>query len=172
MTRSGCLCSCFFFQAEDGIRDLTVTGVQTCALPILAQQERDGSFRMGHFETGCIQMLCRTPIGPRCIEQADGICSFIVVDLVSQVRTPRSEEHTSELQSQSNLVCRLLLEKKKHKCTPKRCHPCTSSSAATSRTRPPRPLTLSPPTRTSIPAPRRSPALSSALCVHHTWSSS
>src|SRR5688572_32670633 len=29
----------------------------------------------------------------------------------------RSEEHTSELQSQSNLVCRLLLEKKKHKNT-------------------------------------------------------
>src|SRR5205085_4129686 len=33
----------FFFQAEDGIRDLTVTGVQTCALPIylpLAQADR------------------------------------------------------------------------------------------------------------------------------------
>src|SRR2546430_12163142 len=35
----------FFFQAEDGIRDLTVTGVQTCALPIwtigrLSQQKR------------------------------------------------------------------------------------------------------------------------------------
>src|SRR2546427_9652639 len=29
------------------------------------------------------------------------------------VNSPRSEEHTSELQSQSNLVCRLLLEKKK-----------------------------------------------------------
>src|SRR2546430_9044330 len=29
------------------------------------------------------------------------------------LRVPRSEEHTSELQSQSNLVCRLLLEKKK-----------------------------------------------------------
>src|SRR6266478_9121749 len=28
---------CFFFQAEDGIRDLTVTGVQTCALPILGR---------------------------------------------------------------------------------------------------------------------------------------
>src|SRR2546427_8469583 len=27
-------CIFFFFQAEDGIRDLTVTGVQTCALPI------------------------------------------------------------------------------------------------------------------------------------------
>src|SRR2546430_8441412 len=30
---------------------------------------------------------------------------------------PRSEEHTSELQSQSNLVCRLLLEKKKKTIT-------------------------------------------------------
>src|SRR2546427_6606152 len=30
-----------------------------------------------------------------------------------QIRYVRSEEHTSELQSQSNLVCRLLLEKKK-----------------------------------------------------------
>src|SRR5205085_9435214 len=29
----------FFFQAEDGIRDLTVTGVQTCALPILTGPE-------------------------------------------------------------------------------------------------------------------------------------
>src|SRR2546430_8948182 len=32
---------------------------------------------------------------------------------VGVLRFPRSEEHTSELQSQSNLVCRLLLEKKK-----------------------------------------------------------
>src|SRR5256886_9432957 len=31
MAKSGAL---FFFQAKDGIRDLTVTGVQTCALPI------------------------------------------------------------------------------------------------------------------------------------------
>src|SRR5688572_32225656 len=31
------------------------------------------------------------------------------------MHTDRSEEHTSELQSQSNLVCRLLLEKKKKK---------------------------------------------------------
>src|SRR2546430_13724317 len=32
--RRVCAVSFFFFQAEDGIRDLTVTGVQTCALPI------------------------------------------------------------------------------------------------------------------------------------------
>src|SRR6266436_1425219 len=30
-------CSFFFFQAEDGIRDVAVTGVQTCALPICTQ---------------------------------------------------------------------------------------------------------------------------------------
>src|SRR5688572_33489055 len=34
---------------------------------------------------------------------------------VESLGVPRSEEHTSELQSQSNLVCRLLLEKKKKK---------------------------------------------------------
>src|SRR2546430_13261558 len=34
MVDSFCIARFFFFQAEDGIRDLTVTGVQTCALPI------------------------------------------------------------------------------------------------------------------------------------------
>src|SRR2546429_5370557 len=33
-------------------------------------------------------------------------------------RMERSEEHTSELQSRLHLVCRLLLEKKKHNCPP------------------------------------------------------
>src|SRR2546430_11359556 len=37
--------------------------------------------------------------------------------LSNTVPTMRSEEHTSELQSQSNLVCRLLLEKKKNSQT-------------------------------------------------------
>src|SRR5260221_6733029 len=32
--RRECAVFCFFFQAEDGIRDHCVTGVQTCALPI------------------------------------------------------------------------------------------------------------------------------------------
>src|SRR2546427_4019825 len=52
----------------------------------------------------------------------------------------RSEEHTSELQSQSNLVCRLLLEKKKKKkCTTyhiaNACAPPTSHTTSTSRRR-------------------------------------
>src|SRR5207248_3912904 len=33
----------FFFQAEDGIRDRTVTGVQTCALPISVLQKQPGN---------------------------------------------------------------------------------------------------------------------------------
>src|SRR2546427_8286999 len=43
LAKSGALASAFvffFFQAEDGIRDLTVTGVQTCALPISSRAER------------------------------------------------------------------------------------------------------------------------------------
>src|SRR5215813_7236780 len=34
----------FFFQAEDGIRDADVTGVQTCALPIFGRSESDVVF--------------------------------------------------------------------------------------------------------------------------------
>src|SRR5215213_875649 len=37
--------ACFFFQAEDGIRDWSVTGVQTCALPI-CRRPWSGSFRL------------------------------------------------------------------------------------------------------------------------------
>src|SRR2546430_7437973 len=51
MTRLFVCCTYFFFffQAEDGIRDLTVTGVQTCALPISALRrpaEREAERRL------------------------------------------------------------------------------------------------------------------------------
>src|SRR6266487_2477144 len=39
------ICFCFFFQAEDGIRDGRVTGVQTCALPIFTPACRRGATR-------------------------------------------------------------------------------------------------------------------------------
>src|SRR2546430_8889137 len=51
---------------------------------------------------------------------ADILCALSMPEQVRVVplrhaqRAKRSEEHTSELQSQSNLVCRLLLEKKKN----------------------------------------------------------
>src|SRR5256886_7420893 len=42
-------CFFFFFQAEDGIRDLTVTGVQTCALPICVGVGGKGTGASGEF---------------------------------------------------------------------------------------------------------------------------
>src|SRR5256886_12243597 len=112
-------CVFFFFQAEDGIRDLTVTGVQTCALPIsLALLQ--------------VRLAVRPPrLQPTVAPRLDVLVQLLhgrgveqhlprwhpLVGAPGQHRVfegvPRSEEHTSELQSQSNLVCRLLLEKKK-----------------------------------------------------------
>src|SRR5216684_8262119 len=37
------ICFFFFFQAEDGIRDVAVTGVQTCALPIFGTVSGSGA---------------------------------------------------------------------------------------------------------------------------------
>src|SRR2546427_8155675 len=45
----------FFFQAEDGIRDLTVTGVQTCALPILDRLESHGGQPAGWRHRGAVR---------------------------------------------------------------------------------------------------------------------
>src|SRR2546422_4607682 len=48
----------FFFQAEDGIRDVAVTGVQTCALPILPGLALQGSIK-GYKSKPEIQRECR-----------------------------------------------------------------------------------------------------------------
>src|SRR2546430_11009614 len=45
------------------------------------------------------------------------LSSLLFGSIRSRFQEQRSEEHTSELQSQSNLVCRLLLEKKKNETT-------------------------------------------------------
>src|SRR5699024_11950704 len=41
----------FFFQAEDGIRDRNVTGVQTCALPIYSFDDRSDQYACSTFRT-------------------------------------------------------------------------------------------------------------------------
>src|SRR5688500_20073787 len=95
----------FFFQAEDGIRDYKVTGVQTCALPISRRSERR-PYRPLVRRIGCVASEgMKAPRRDRTSEQPG---------LAGAGRAgARSEEHTSELQSPCNLVCRLLLEKKK-----------------------------------------------------------
>src|SRR5438093_5214743 len=101
-----CFLACFFFfQAEDGIRDWSVTGVQTCALPIctVARPVRTSTRRI---------WSC-APSKPAWASPAPRMTVSPSSSIPWGTRT-RSEEHTSELQSLTNLVCRLLLEKKKH----------------------------------------------------------
>src|SRR2546427_1581072 len=49
----------FFFQAEDGIRDLTVTGVQTCALPISEPQRGPFASRLLRLRQECESAMRR-----------------------------------------------------------------------------------------------------------------
>src|SRR5437016_7098719 len=50
------------------------------------------------------------------VSRLQRICRrFLILPISLETRPLRSEEHTSELQSLTNLVCRLLLEKKKKK---------------------------------------------------------
>src|SRR5690606_39772322 len=106
----------FSFQAEDGIRVFHVTGVQTCALPIYWPKRCDGSRRKKPTTpTASSDAFCssravpRSPLkSPQSGRRRCETCS----PQISRTKS-RSEEHTSELQSRENLVCRLLLEKKK-----------------------------------------------------------
>src|SRR2546422_3176216 len=62
-------------------------------------------------------LAARAPVGNRHSLHAHGLNRFLVpLRIKPRVgsRQVRSEEHTSELQSRLHLVCRLLLEKKKH----------------------------------------------------------
>src|SRR5205823_7145044 len=108
---------CFFFQAEDGIRDKLVTGVQTCALPI-STADMTAAARLRSFRREApapvfatlgtqhpILMSMRSAPASQHIRAAQA--------MISGSAPKRSEEHTSELQSLAYLVCRLLLEKKK-----------------------------------------------------------
>src|SRR2546430_5821977 len=77
-------------------------------------------------------------------DRVDAVLHVVVADGQSAGRRgpPRSEEHTSELQSQSNLVCRLLLEKKNASLLPStltpvhRPEPPTSTDTAARSPRP------------------------------------
>src|SRR2546430_9508844 len=140
-----CLRLFFFFQAEDGIRDLTVTGVQTCALPISALhvpvRDRNGRLLVDGGLVANLPISYTRELGADIVIAVDvgadgakfmdrpktalGVLTqtFVAVErivsnqerdnadvlIAPRVGRRRSEEHTSELQSQSNLVCRLLL---------------------------------------------------------------
>src|SRR5690625_6098446 len=107
----------FFFQAEDGIRDGHVTGVQTCALPIAGLQrfpDDDGLTRLH------LHALAEKGDASALLEQTEPRYRRNPGDLelgmthaqalLANARyAERSDEHTSELQSRGHIVCRLLL---------------------------------------------------------------
>src|SRR3712207_8205901 len=109
----------FFFQAEDGIRDIGVTGVQTCALPICTVVEQGGvlSNNKGiNRRGGGLTAPALTEKDMRDIVTAAELkADFLGVSFPRSGEDIqwRSEEHTSELQSRQYLVCRLLLETKR-----------------------------------------------------------
>src|SRR5690606_39605982 len=83
------------------------------ALPICRLAARDpGSARAGGAEGELRHGLGRGPDRPG-RRRAGGLGAG-ALPLPGPAPARRSEEHTSELQSRENLVCRLLLEKKKH----------------------------------------------------------
>src|SRR2546427_2963822 len=141
----------FFFQAEDGIRDLTVTGVQTCALPISnvwsaspTAASSPSASSPAHsaaapatrappsVNAASVRVTVPARVRGYGVRNAPGDATSRTgfgpaqrggrsperaarrAPSTARALPPRSEEHTSELQSQSNLVCRLLLEKKKN----------------------------------------------------------
>src|SRR2546430_12003885 len=63
MSFSGVYACLFFFQAEDGIRDLTVTGVQTCALPI--SRSAIAALYACLLHRRLVLWICATPYGER-----------------------------------------------------------------------------------------------------------
>src|SRR2546429_5688996 len=110
----------FFFQAEDGIRDVAVTGVQTCALPISGQagfcfiriNQSGKLYSLGYGAPAALQVdpIEKKPLNhflpdTRVFSMGTAGCNMgcffcqnwdISKSRSDQVRSQRSEEHTSE----------------------------------------------------------------------------
>src|SRR5205085_5021034 len=108
----------FFFQAEDGIRDLTVTGVQTCALPIFSVLE---PVRRIHARSDFVRRLQQWPRGyPGDFETVEYLChgrshaeSGTIQDICETYSLTRSiaQQHRNKVQHQAARIMRTLLDK-------------------------------------------------------------
>src|SRR5260221_10168837 len=107
------LCFFFFFFNDTATTEIYTLSLHD-ALPIWTQGPTSpkGPILHGERQAGSHQDHPIGPLGDPHVEPALGIPE-------RAGRRARSEEHTSELQSHSDLVCRLLLEKKKKKDKPK-----------------------------------------------------
>src|SRR5688572_7510917 len=110
-------------EAEDGEDDEDSLGlnrpswrppsVATASAKTQSRQPRKLNFDLGQFAPLSGDQIKKAARGLGSIWRSPWFGRRDLIPPVSDQRTARSEEHTSELQSQSNLVCRLLLEKKK-----------------------------------------------------------
>src|SRR5207245_5105152 len=104
-----CFISFFFFQAEDGIRDATVTGVQTCALPISVY-----SFASQYTDTGLVGVYLGTReenLAP-CLEIARDQLGEIAAGRIKREELARAKESLKgrimlSMESTSNRMTRL-----------------------------------------------------------------
>src|SRR3712207_6833580 len=94
----------FFFQAEDGIRDIGVTGVQTCALPICyeaAASAKSGDFAQGSVGAGTgatvgkvlgMERAMKGGLGSAAVELAGGLVvgALAAVNAFGGIRDPNS----------------------------------------------------------------------------------
>src|SRR3989337_14642 len=91
----GCLAFVFFFflQAEDGIRDATVTGVQTCALPVPENLARRAADIKGsaYFLDASGAGICRVPVNAWLAGAQRPPHDFAVVVLVEHPRQPEAD---------------------------------------------------------------------------------
>src|SRR5262249_59442057 len=103
----------FFFQAEDGIRDWSVTGVQTCALPISTRHNFQFSHRCDERHQLAGWRVSSNAYGQQRDRRqrfSGGRAGLRYGQCRDARSLDRSEEHTSELQSLTTLASRLLLE--------------------------------------------------------------
>src|SRR2546430_6817333 len=94
------------FQFSVGLNGVGTKAVNALSKEFLVRSVREGEFVEASFKQGKLKNEKKGKAG----NEPDGTFIRFVPD--PDIFKERSEEHTSELQSQSNLVCRLLLEKK------------------------------------------------------------
>src|SRR5690606_41080759 len=86
----------FFFQAEDGIRDFHVTGVQTCALPICTTSGAGKAVLTGTVTEWTGEMLR--------IRSSNGDIRELPADRIVDVQTARTQSHIDGLRSEERRV--------------------------------------------------------------------
>src|SRR5256885_12496844 len=124
------LCLFFFFQAEDGIRDYKVTGVQTCALPIFGEVVALGMETVGllqlrdmdcypaqYHESICPSLFqCRMPLCGATGERLLRIALWDSVDTVRITKKPQRVFKQIHLSSLCGLMSSKFSYTNRHQC--------------------------------------------------------